>query len=339
MQTENFESKIRRITGTFNRRPPAQTWENIQQALGGNNGMPSPGRKGLRWGLPLGLAAAILIIGVIIWPQFNPKIHWMDNYWDALALAEREHKPLLLLFTRNCADCKAFDQILAKSHINEKTDHYIAVRLHLDDPTPLDSSSVMQLFPEKRKKTDQIPGSEKYTLEMVERDITLKNWGDVWAFWLDDKFHSQRPPVLVLITPQEERIAQFNYVLNKELTAGEIEQAVDYWLGLQLEVLAGDHIQGQKLFVNLCASCHNSNMKDHLTGPALGGIRKKWSDYPEEDLYDYIRNSQQMISEGHPLALASWNEWKPTIMTSFPDLSDGELKKLVDYIEWRYEEE
>ena len=28
---------------------------------------------------------------------------------------------------------------------------------------------------------------------------------------------------------------------------------------------------GKELFIANCASCHNKNMKDKLTGPALGG--------------------------------------------------------------------
>lgn len=41
---------------------------------------------------------------------------------------------------------------------------------------------------------------------------------------------------------------------------------------------------GQAIFQNYCASCHNKNMKDDLTGPALGGVQERWAAYPREDL-------------------------------------------------------
>ncbi|MBI5914780.1 MAG: cytochrome c, partial [Bacteroidetes bacterium] len=34
---------------------------------------------------------------------------------------------------------------------------------------------------------------------------------------------------------------------------------------------------GKVLFKNNCASCHNKNMKDKLTGPALGGLQERWA--------------------------------------------------------------
>ena len=53
--------------------------------------------------------------------------------------------------------------------------------------------------------------------------------------------------------------------------------------------------EGKTLFRNYCATCHNRNMVDDLTGPALGGTQERWSDYPQEDLYSWIRNSQALI--------------------------------------------
>ena len=44
--------------------------------------------------------------------------------------------------------------------------------------------------------------------------------------------------------------------------------------------------EGNTLFKNNCASCHNKNMKDDLTGPALGGVEERWADYPQEGALD-----------------------------------------------------
>jgi mono/diheme cytochrome c family protein len=90
--------------------------------------------------------------------------------------------------------------------------------------------------------------------------------------------------------------------------------------------------EGKELFRNLCASCHNRNMKDKLTGPALGPSTANWADYPREDLYNWIRNSQSMIASGHPRATQLWSEWKPTVMTAFPNLTDEQIESILLYI-------
>jgi cytochrome c2 len=99
-----------------------------------------------------------------------------------------------------------------------------------------------------------------------------------------------------------------------------------------------DMANGEQLFKNYCASCHNKNMKDDLTGPALGGVEERWADYPAEDLYQWIRNSQAMIADGHPRATELWNDWKPTVMTSYPALTDDEIKNILAYIDFKYNE-
>ncbi len=93
---------------------------------------------------------------------------------------------------------------------------------------------------------------------------------------------------------------------------------------------------GKEIFKNQCAACHNRNMKDDLTGPALGGVEERWADYPEEDLYSWIRNSSAMIAAGHPRATELWNEWKPTAMTAFTALTDEEIESILLYINDQY---
>ena len=95
---------------------------------------------------------------------------------------------------------------------------------------------------------------------------------------------------------------------------------------------------GKILFKNNCAQCHAKNMKSDLTGPALGGVLERWADYPEEDLYKWIRNSQAMVKEGHPKALELWGDWKPTIMQAFPNLTDEEIASTLLYINGIHEE-
>lgn len=93
---------------------------------------------------------------------------------------------------------------------------------------------------------------------------------------------------------------------------------------------------GKELFVANCASCHNKNMKDNLTGPALGGLEERWAAYPRKDLYSWIRNSQALIAAGHPKAVELWAKWKPVAMNSFPGLTDEQIESTILYINDQY---
>ena len=94
---------------------------------------------------------------------------------------------------------------------------------------------------------------------------------------------------------------------------------------------------GKTLFKNNCGACHNKDMKSKMTGPALGGAEERWADFPPEDLHSWIRNSQGLISEGHPKATALWNEFKPVVMNSFPTLSDADIANILGYVKCTYE--
>ncbi len=100
----------------------------------------------------------------------------------------------------------------------------------------------------------------------------------------------------------------------------------------QATTIKGDPVAGEKLFKMHCAACHNKNMKDDMTGPALAGFQERWADYPREDLYAWVHNSQKLIAEGHPHAVQLWNEWKPVVMTSFTSLSEQQLEDIFSYI-------
>lgn len=94
--------------------------------------------------------------------------------------------------------------------------------------------------------------------------------------------------------------------------------------------------EGKALFTNNCASCHNKNMKDKLTGPALGGMEERWAPYPRKDLYAWIRNSQALIATGHPYANQLWNEWKPVLMNNFTGLTDDQIEGIILYVNQEY---
>ncbi|MBK9337118.1 MAG: c-type cytochrome [Lewinellaceae bacterium] len=90
--------------------------------------------------------------------------------------------------------------------------------------------------------------------------------------------------------------------------------------------------EGKNLFIANCAACHNKNMKDNLTGPALAGVEERWAAYPRTDLYKWVRFSQNMVTEGHPRAVELWAQWKPTLMNNFPGLTDDQIESVLLYI-------
>jgi len=94
--------------------------------------------------------------------------------------------------------------------------------------------------------------------------------------------------------------------------------------------------EGKTIFRNICAACHNKNMKSDLTGPALGGLEERWADYPREDLFRWIRNAPAMIADGHPKATELWAKWKPTSMQANTDMTDEEIESVLLYIDEQF---
>lgn len=92
---------------------------------------------------------------------------------------------------------------------------------------------------------------------------------------------------------------------------------------------------GKELYKNYCAACHTKDMRTAATGPALGGSQQRWGD--DAALYAWIRNSQALIAQGHPRAVELWNQYKPTIMTAFPNLTDDEIGSILAYVNGVYD--
>jgi mono/diheme cytochrome c family protein len=99
---------------------------------------------------------------------------------------------------------------------------------------------------------------------------------------------------------------------------------------LSVQLSAADIAAGKTLFINQCATCHNKNMKDKLTGPALGGVEGRWSN--KATLYSWIRNSQGVIASGDAYAVNLYNQYNKSQMTAFPNLKDADIDNLLAYI-------
>ena len=127
----------------------------------------------------------------------------------------------------------------------------------------------------------------------------------------------------------------FIYVENAKISGQELPQ-------VGCGVVSNPHPMDDKaslghiLFKENCASCHNKNMKDDLTGPALGGVMERWAAFPKEDLYAWIRSSTNLINSGHPRAKVLFENWDKYVCNSFSTLSDKEIEALLSYIEYDY---
>lgn len=89
---------------------------------------------------------------------------------------------------------------------------------------------------------------------------------------------------------------------------------------------AGDATKGKELFNGNCAACHKLDAK--MTGPMLRNVIAK---HDKEWLYKWIYNSQALIKSGDAAANTLWAEYKPSVMTSFPQLTHGDIDNIIAY--------
>jgi cytochrome c551/c552 len=81
--------------------------------------------------------------------------------------------------------------------------------------------------------------------------------------------------------------------------------------------------EGEKLYNANCTSCHAINEK--VVGPALKNVHTKRK---EVWLLKWIKNSQALIKSGDADAIAIYKENNESVMTSFENLSDNQIKSI-----------
>uniref|UniRef100_UPI0040494C3A c-type cytochrome n=1 Tax=Flavobacterium sp. TaxID=239 RepID=UPI0040494C3A len=91
---------------------------------------------------------------------------------------------------------------------------------------------------------------------------------------------------------------------------------------------AQDVANGKALFNSNCAACHNLDRP--MTGPALRGVVDKYEG-DKEWLYKWIRNSSGLIKSGDERANKIFNEYKQSVMTLFPQLTDENIEDILAY--------
>ena len=88
----------------------------------------------------------------------------------------------------------------------------------------------------------------------------------------------------------------------------------------------GDPVAGKALFSANCGACHKLDSK--MTGPPLRNIIEK---HDKEWLYKWIHNSTELIKSGDAAAVKLWEEYKPSVMTPFPQLSTQDIDNIIAY--------
>lgn len=88
---------------------------------------------------------------------------------------------------------------------------------------------------------------------------------------------------------------------------------------------------GKTIFESYCSACHKIDKR--ATGPALQGSRQRWiENSTEENLYKWIKNSQEVIKEGDPYAVKLFKEYNESIMTP-QALNDEQITAVLEYVD------
>ena len=111
----------------------------------------------------------------------------------------------------------------------------------------------------------------------------------------------------------------FFILLNANLHAQEANATSS---GLNADLVSA----GAVLFKNNCQVCHE--VHEQKVGPALADVTTRQT---TEWIKKFIINSQKVIQSGDEYAVALYNKFNQTQMTSF-DFSDGELNSIIEYI-------
>ena len=85
---------------------------------------------------------------------------------------------------------------------------------------------------------------------------------------------------------------------------------------------------GQKLFETNCSACHKVTDQRGV-GPGLAGITEKRE---KEWLLKWITNSGELIASGDEDAISIFEEYSKSPMPAFPQLSEGEITSIIDYL-------
>ncbi len=91
----------------------------------------------------------------------------------------------------------------------------------------------------------------------------------------------------------------------------------------------GDVAKGESIFKGSCAQCH-AVTDEVVVGPGLKGATTRnniaW-------LTKWVHNSQAVIASGDAYGVALYNKFNKAQMTSFPNLSEDDIKSIFAYVD------
>ncbi|MFC0185117.1 cytochrome c3 family protein [Pseudarcicella hirudinis] len=100
-------------------------------------------------------------------------------------------------------------------------------------------------------------------------------------------------------------------------------------LALVVRVNAQDPAEGEQIFKNNCAACHNTNAET-LVGPGLQGVSQR---RPIDWIVKWVHNPQAVIASGDKYANDLYNKFNKAQMTPYPGYSEAQIKSVVAYID------
>lgn len=92
-----------------------------------------------------------------------------------------------------------------------------------------------------------------------------------------------------------------------------------------------DLLSGGMLLLSDCSACHNKNLVEDMTAPALAWVTKRWK--RREDLLAFTRNTEKEANSGKNLRASFMVNWAASAMVPYEHLSDKELNALYNYID------
>ncbi len=173
---------------------------------------------------------------------------------------------------------------------------------------------------------------EEWLIKFIRNSQELINAGDPIAVQLFEEYNRiPMPPNPDLTDDQIKSILAYIEQSSKGEVVAADQPAQEQQ---QVSAAASEQMQeliekGKKLFRQNCAACHGIDRD--LTGPALAGITKRRD---REWLYRWIRNSQELIAEGDPIAVQIFEEWNRVPMPPFPQLTNEDIDAILAYIEY-----
>ncbi len=238
---------------------------------------------------------------------------------------------LILLFSCNKKATTTFSEIL-----NQKNLQLQSFSINIDrDTTLITKSGCVINIPartlESETKILKLNIKEAISLkDILLGGLTTKNGkntlssaGMIYINLADGYKASIKKSIEVLI-PSKTFNADMQVYKGKEEESGKID-----WQNpkdLPEDVTTKSISAGEQLFKSICSNCHKIDMD--YAGPSLLGVTYR---RPKKWLYDFTRNPSKMIGSDCTSS-ELFNQWKPTVMMAFPNLSDEVLDSLYGYI-------